>query len=88
MSLSQSFQWLLKDSGILFIGSSEMLSVYREYFDMEQYEEAGYIIVKEEVLKIMTVDDSAIVRKIIRSAVEVLDYEVVEAKDAKKPLIY
>ncbi len=37
-------------------------------------------------MKIMTVDDSAIVRKIIRSAVEVLDYEVVEAKDAKEAL--
>ncbi len=37
-------------------------------------------------MKIMTVDDSAITRKIIRSAVEVLDYDVVEAMDGREAL--
>lgn len=37
-------------------------------------------------MKIMTVDDSAITRKIIRSAVEVLYYDVVEAMDGREAL--
>lgn len=37
-------------------------------------------------MKIMTVDDSAIVRKIIRSAVGVLDYDVLEAMDGREAL--
>ncbi|GMB01596.1 response regulator [Pelosinus sp. IPA-1] len=32
-------------------------------------------------MKILSVDDSAIIRKIIRSGVELLDYELVEAAD-------
>jgi len=32
-------------------------------------------------VKILSVDDSAIIRKIIRSGVELLDYELVEAAD-------
>lgn len=37
-------------------------------------------------MKIMTVDDSAIVRKIIQSAVGVLDYDVLEAVDGEEAL--
>lgn len=48
--LVSKFSMALKDSGILFIGSSEMLSVYREYFDMEQYEGGVYYRKKGEVL--------------------------------------
>ncbi len=37
-------------------------------------------------MKILSVDDSAIIRKIIRSGVEVLDYELVEAADGIEAL--
>lgn len=37
-------------------------------------------------MKIMTVDDSAIVRKIIQSAVGILDYDVLEAVDGEEAL--
>lgn len=37
-------------------------------------------------MKIMTVDDSAIVRKIIQSAVGVLDYDVLEAEEGRQAL--
>lgn len=37
-------------------------------------------------MKILSVDDSAIIRKIIRSGVEVLDYELVEATDGFEAL--
>lgn len=37
-------------------------------------------------MKILSVDDSAIIRKIIRSGVEVLDYELVEAADGLEAL--
>lgn len=36
--------------------------------------------------KILSVDDSAIVRKIIRSTVEVLNYELLEASDGREAL--
>src|SRR5699024_3589390 len=41
---------------------------------------------RENPMKIMTVDDSAIVRKIIRSAVGVLGYDVIEAADGEEAL--
>lgn len=37
-------------------------------------------------MKILSVDDSAIIRKIIRSGVEVLDYQLVEAADGLEAL--
>ncbi len=37
-------------------------------------------------MKILSVDDSAIVRKIIRGAVEVLNYELLEASDGQEGL--
>ena len=37
-------------------------------------------------MKILSVDDSAIIRKIIRSGVEVLDYQLVEAADGMEAL--
>ncbi|AIF53360.1 response regulator [Pelosinus sp. UFO1] len=37
-------------------------------------------------MKILSVDDSAIIRKIIRSGVELLDYELVEAADGMEAL--
>jgi two-component system chemotaxis response regulator CheY len=37
-------------------------------------------------VKILSVDDSAIIRKIIRSGVEVLDYQLVEAADGLEAL--
>jgi two-component system chemotaxis response regulator CheY len=37
-------------------------------------------------VKILSVDDSSIVRKIIRSAVEVLNYELIEAADGADAL--
>ncbi|NMA95907.1 MAG: response regulator [Clostridiales bacterium] len=37
-------------------------------------------------MKIMTVDDSAIVRKIIQSAVGVLEYDVLEAREGREAL--
>jgi two-component system chemotaxis response regulator CheY len=37
-------------------------------------------------MKMMTVDDSAVVRKIISGAVEVLGYECIEAEDAEDAL--
>jgi two-component system chemotaxis response regulator CheY len=37
-------------------------------------------------VKILSVDDSAIIRKIIRSGVELLDYELVEAADGMEAL--
>lgn len=39
-----------------------------------------------KVLKILSVDDSAIIRKIIRSGVEVLDYQLLEAADGLEAL--
>lgn len=36
--------------------------------------------------KILSVDDSAIIRKIIRSAVEVLKYELLEASDGEEAI--
>jgi two-component system chemotaxis response regulator CheY len=37
-------------------------------------------------VKILSVDDSAIIRKIIRSGVEVLDYQLIEASDGLEAL--
>jgi len=37
-------------------------------------------------LKILSVDDSAIIRKIIRNGVELLDYEFIEAGDGQEAL--
>lgn len=37
--------------------------------------------------KILSVDDSAIIRKIIRSAVEVLEYELLEASDGEEAIL-
>jgi two-component system chemotaxis response regulator CheY len=37
-------------------------------------------------VKILSVDDSAIIRKIIRSGVEVLDYQLIEAADGLEAL--
>ena len=37
-------------------------------------------------MKILTVDDSMLVRKIIKNTIEVLNYEVVEASNAKAAL--
>lgn len=37
-------------------------------------------------MKILSVDDSAIIRKIIRSGVELLDYQLVEAADGMEAL--
>lgn len=48
----------------------------------------GFIIKGGELesVKILSVDDSSIVRKIIRSAVEVLNYELIEAADGADAL--
>lgn len=37
-------------------------------------------------MKILSVDDSAIIRKIIRNGVELLDYELLEAEDGMEAL--
>lgn len=37
-------------------------------------------------MKILSIDDSAIIRKIIRSGVELLDYEFMEASDGEEAL--
>lgn len=37
-------------------------------------------------MKILSVDDSAIIRKIIRNGVELLDYELLEAGDGMEAL--
>jgi two-component system, chemotaxis family, chemotaxis protein CheY len=38
------------------------------------------------MMKILTVDDSAIIRKIVRGAVEVLGHETIEARDGQEAM--